>query len=299
MNYSDRGGIWGTPRQPLSLPLPCPRRKRPKRFLRPIAQLEDQLAAARNNEPAAADPAKPPHREQGQRSKPDSPEGDPLEAARARAEARGRAKQVARQQSKDRTDAIIMARGRRATSPLAVLAAPEWWYVVGAIAAAVLLTGAATAFRGANRSSSRLHRADPDYSLLEYGSPLVGVAALVLVLAGWSARKSFERELAWMQELPFAVIGHVRFLGSGYDRFTLKFAHDEPPKDLARAIAGGVALPSCTVEHKNDRPLMYSVSVRGATSVRDHWVAWRAVVRDLLLPLHSKYPIVEVSFDKS
>jgi len=31
--------------------------------------------------------------------------------------------------------------------------------------------------------------------------------------------------------------------------------------------------------------------------VHAYWIAWRALVRDMILPLHSKYPIAAITFD--
>jgi hypothetical protein len=119
---------------------------------------------------------------------------------------------------------------------------------------------------------------------------VLGVGNIVGRLA---VRASVPRELAWVDSLPFALEGHFALFAYGDNgRFTVHFAGAPPEKAAFEKWVAGVPVPYGG--ELGTRGFCVSMRTRGVTG-HAQWRFWRTIVRELLLPLHARFPIARVT----
>ncbi len=185
--------------------------------------------------------------------------------------------------------------GRRATSPIGVMASSAWWQVVGALFVVSLLMGVLGLIRPTHTDGSHVHPSET-IPVAEGGLAVSAVFAATVLLAKWAVRSSAQRELDWVAALPFPVHGHFQMLGMGRGGFKLVFADTAPSAQALEQLFAGVQATRLELRSsKNPFEVRYETLRRASPPER--WRAWRLLVNDLLLPLHAKYPLDAVPFD--
>ena len=189
-------------------------------------------------------------------------------------------------------DAQLLS-ARRATSAFGVMAASEWWFIVGVICfVAVLLAviGLGTPPHEHHNHIYPNNQLPVALGFVAFACALAGVTLIARQLV----RRAYQQELAWLASLPFPIERHLTLIASERGTFKLEFVGSAPDRTLLAKLLAGL---SWRLEVENDKaPFMIEVRSARQTSPRGMWRVWRMIVRDLLLPLHEQYPIARVSF---
>ncbi len=181
-----------------------------------------------------------------------------------------------------------VAAGERATAPLGVLASPLVVFVGVFIAA----TGGLCALIGL---------VNHETELTIFGGADVISAGGACVLAWMIGRKAaaagLERELTWLEGLPFAIENHFLLMATGHATVDIHFRHGAPASDVTEQLAkdstGGVLV--FEQRSRDGRTATLSCKTLPALPGGHRiWRAWHDVIEKHLVPLHARHEIASV-----
>ncbi len=216
---------------------------------------------------------------------------DELDALVANAQAKRDAQDAARVAVRD--DRV--RDGERATSALGRFTGAGWRSLINAIAIVTAI------FAVYGVAQPTLH-----YSITHnpYPNPVIFIcevaAALVAAMIGLryyahaAVRRAVTREQAWARSLPFALVDHLRLLGSSRGVAALDFVGAAPDLELFKELAFGLTVANARLEADVDDhrlQLEIAFTTNPADGGHPRWRAWHAVVDGLLLPLHARFPL--------
>ena len=167
----------------------------------------------------------------------------------------------------------------------------------GAIAFTAILLGSTQALFTHRYSSGRV---EPFTDTLWIFGGFLGVALLLaaaVLLSQLMVRASLSREMAWLSELPFPIRGHFRMLGGPHGQFQVEFKAESPDAETLAELLAGIS-PALLELKSKENPFQMRIEHQRDAGGHSRWRAWRIVVDQLLLPLHSRFPIAGVTFDR-
>lgn len=219
-----------------------------------------------------------------------------VEAARRRGEARERARQALTHKASDEQLRRTIARGKRAPSRVGTETLGMVWILVGVAAFFGVISTIAALLHPVITSWGLAH-ANPQIVIAQAEWVIVIVLGAFMLVVRASVRRATAREMAWVEALPFAVVGHFRLLGDGSCKCHLDFEGEPAKRDVVYALASGIRDAHTTVRIEKESPLELDVRIEDVLTIHGHWVGWRSFVNDVLLPMHDAAPIVSVTFE--